>query len=591
MKGHADMSTNYQDRESKIGELQQLYGKYRGMRALLLTRVSSGSQSHDAQERVIRELLIEPLAFQLNEERHVIHSTYTGLEYRYHAALDEILLMAERREFDVLCLDVLDRGLGRKATPREIFRGQLLEFGVHVLTTEPSDHSDDDSLEGQVMRVFKGLKAESEIDDLVRRTKNGKRHKALGNPKKGIPQKVIGNGARPYGFKYVRGEKGRVETLEPNYEVVRIDSKGVIWTEVRVVIFMFRCAKRRIPIRQICERLNKIGIPAPCISIGRKYTSRGVQAEKLIWQPPSVSRMLRNTTYSGRYIANELHTERVPGRKSRLAIKTPPEEWITVPVPVLVSVEMQEEVIKNLQCNQQFSMRNNQQEEPELFRGGLAKCGNCGRTATPNSGRHGRYYRCSGISNLHKCPGCSTNILTVEKAGWGVVLEIIHNPSKIDEALEKQKSKDPTASRREHIGKKLAENRKKQKNLRRNHIRASEEGELDRETIEEYTLRMKQLKQEEQQLETEYADDDKIHREWEKAQRELERLHKKCATMREKLKDPTYTPSYKEKRDMIEFLGITVILWERGHINPQTYKPERIRVQVRFVDIVLQPFQ
>ena len=93
---------------------QPAYEQYRGLRALLLTRVSTPGQSHEAQERVIREKLIEPLGLILDEERHVIHDTYTGLEYRYRAALDDILGMAERQEFDLLCLDVLDRGLGVK---------------------------------------------------------------------------------------------------------------------------------------------------------------------------------------------------------------------------------------------------------------------------------------------------------------------------------------------------------------------------------------------------------------------------------------------------------------------------------------------
>jgi hypothetical protein len=45
-------------------------------------------------------------------------------------------------------------------------------------------------------------------------------------------------------------------------------------------------------------------------------------------------------------------------------VKTSPEEQIIVPVPALVSVEVQEEIIKNLQSNQQFAMRNNQQKVP-----------------------------------------------------------------------------------------------------------------------------------------------------------------------------------------------------------------------------------
>src|SRR5215472_13555860 len=194
---------------------QPAYEQYRGLRALLLTRVSTPGQSHDVQERVIREKLIEPLGLILDEENHVIHDTYTGLEYRYRAALDDVLRMAERREFDLLCLDVLDRGLGRKGVSREVFRGQLRELGIHILSTEPNDHSDDDSLEGQLMRLLRGYKAEEEVNDFVRRAKNGKRSKALGNP---------------------------------------------------------------------------------AISTGRKYKSRGVQAEIPLWPQGTLSRMLRDTT-------------------------------------------------------------------------------------------------------------------------------------------------------------------------------------------------------------------------------------------------------------------------------------------------------
>lgn len=99
---------------------------YRGKRALILTRVSTAIQekkySHAAQERTVREKLIEPLGLRLDENRHIIHDTYTGLEYRYRQALEDILAMAERQEFDVLCMDVLDRGLGRKALAREFIQ-------------------------------------------------------------------------------------------------------------------------------------------------------------------------------------------------------------------------------------------------------------------------------------------------------------------------------------------------------------------------------------------------------------------------------------------------------------------------------------
>lgn len=577
---------------------QPEYEKYRGMRALLLTRVSTGSQSHDAQERVIREKLIKPLGLLLDEEKHVIHDTYTGLEYRYRAALDDILRMAECREFDVLCLDVLDRGLGRRGVSREVFRGQLRELGIHILTTEPSDHSDDDSLEGQLMRLLKGYKAEEEINDFVRRSKNAKRYKALGNPEKGIPPHVIGNGERPYGYKYVRDAKGKIETLEPNYDIVCVDSKGITWSEVRIIVFIFRCARRRIPLRDICLRLNKIGIPASSTTKGRKYTSKGVVSEKLIWEISVISRMLRNTAYSGRMVVNGSHNEKVPGKKYPRRVKNPPEEWIIVPVPAIVSAEVQEEILRNLERNQKFARRNSEQQVPGLLYGGLAKCGNCNRTASPrittwnakNGNQHEyMYYRCmtQAGSTFHKCSGCYINAATIDNAAWKVALKIIQNPSVVDKALEERRTKDPTASRRKQIKKHLAGVLKEREGLQGDLLRLIKERKLDQSTEDVLTNRLRELERLEHQYNSELADDDIMHREWEAAQRELEKLHRKCAVMREKLKNPDYEPDFKDKRDMIEFFGITAVIWEEGHINPQNGKPERFKIQARFGDIVL----
>ena len=579
--------SDYNDREARRQELLTLYGKYRGLRALLLTRVSTGSQSHDAQERVIREMLIELLDLQLDEERCVIHSTYTGLEYRYHEALDEILRMAERREFDVLCLDVLDRGLGRKGVSREIFRGQLRELGIHILTTEPSDHSDDDSLEGQLMRLLKGYKAEEEVNDFVRRSKNAIRHKALGDPEKNIPPKVVGKGIRTYGYTFVCDAKGKRESLEPNYAVVWVDSKGVEWTEVRVVVFIFRCATRRIGLRQICKRLNQIGIPAPSISIGRKYTSRGIQAEKVVWQIPVVSKMLRNPTYTGKVVVNGHHTSKVPGKKSARRIKNPPEEHIIVPVPAIVSEEMQEEIMRNLQSNRRFSPRNNKQGELTLLRAGFAKCGNCGRNVSARRARPGSkyeyiYYRCTAHMNgvSRKCIGCSAmNARTIDDAAWQKAVEIIRDPSIVDAAVAERRSKDPTASRRKQISKEMASLEAERGDLQADLLRLIRERSLDRNTEGVLTNRLKEIEKLANQLRSELLDDEKIHQQWNTAQRKLEKMHQRCAVMREKLDDPAYEPDYKTKRDLLEFFGITATIWETGH------KP-RFKIQFNPPEIV-----
>lgn len=569
------------------------YEKYRGLRALLLTRVSTSGQSHEAQERVIREKLIEPLGLILNEEKHVIHDTYTGLEYRYRAALDNILRMAERREFDVLCLDVLDRGLGRKGVSREVFRGQLRELGIHILSTEPSDHADDDSLEGQLMRLLKGYKAEEEINDFVRRSKNAIRHKALGDPQKGIPPKVVGNTARLYGYKYVLSSKGKRETLEPNYDVVWVDSKGVVWTEVRVVIFLFRCAKRRIPLRTIARRLNDIGVPPPCVSKGTKFTSKGVQAEKLIWQTGTVSRMLRHTGYSGKEVINKYRTAKVPGKKWRQYTQTSQEEQIIVPIPALVNEELQAEVLKNLEQNRRWASRNNT-GPLALMRGGLAKCGNCGRNLAlqrrygyykpgPEEQRLHVFYRCGSKSHgtLHKCKGCYVSVITLDSAVWEKALEIIRDPSIVDAEIARRKSDDPTASRRKQINKELASITAERDDLQATLLRMIRERKLDRNTENVLSNRLKELEKLEYEFNSELLDDDKVHRQWEATQREIEKLHKKCEVMRKRLSDPTYEPSYETKRELIEFFGIVAIVWDNEH------KP-KFKIQAKFAEIMLR---
>src|SRR5205085_5760928 len=165
---------------------------YFGKRALMFLRVSSIRQEDKyglpAQEKEIREKLIQPLGLVLDEEKHIIRDTHTGLEFRQHKALNDILAMAKRHEFDVVVMDVLDR-LGRRGLEREIYRMQLREQGVRILTTDPQEHADDDSLVGELVRFVKGIQAEEELNNTRRRCMHGKRVKVEGDTAKGVDPK------------------------------------------------------------------------------------------------------------------------------------------------------------------------------------------------------------------------------------------------------------------------------------------------------------------------------------------------------------------------------------------------------------------
>ncbi|MDQ2906271.1 MAG: recombinase zinc beta ribbon domain-containing protein [Chloroflexota bacterium] len=247
--------------------------------------------------------------------------------------------------------------------------------------------------------------------------------------------------------------------------------------------------------------------------------------------------------------------------------------------------------MRSLQHNQKIARRNNKQPLT-LLRAGIAKCGHCGRSLAVH--RRSRFYnepeehlrhlayRCSTVSSsLHPCVGCSIIVPFLDNAVWEKALEIIRDPSIIDEEIARRRSDDPTASRRKQINKLLAEIRNEQNDLQTTLLRMIKERKLDRKTENLLASRLKELEKLEHEYNSELLDDNKIHQQWAEAQKELEKLHKKCAVMREKLGDPAYVPSYETKRELIEFFGMTVRLWNAEH------KP-RFEIQVNPLNIVVQ---
>jgi hypothetical protein len=65
----------------------------------------------------------------------------------------------------------------------------------------------------------------------------------------------------------------------------------------------------------------------------------------------------------------------------------------------------------------------------------------------------------------------------------------------------------------------------------------------------------------------------------------LEKFRQWCNEKREKFDNSEYIPTYKEKREACERLGIKVYIWREDHINPDTNKKERIRVTAMPTDI------
>lgn len=550
---------------------------YRGKRALILTRVSTAMQekkySHAAQERTVREKLIEPLGLRIvDKERHIIHDTYTGLEYRYREALERILEMAERGEFDLLCMDVLDRGMGRKALAREMFRMQLRELGVRILTTQESDHADDDSLEGQIMRFIKGYKAEDEINDLVRRTSDGRREKALGVAEKGIPPKIVGNGARLYGYQYLYDEKGERIGYELNFSVVHVGEDGTEWTEVTVVRFIFVLAADGISTRQICRMLNEKGIPSPFVTKGMQ--DRRVKKQPS-WQPQVIGRMLKNSAYYGEY--RQFKTAsigRKPGYKRPARRNTTEEEQLIIRIPAIVTKELAEKVQRKVSHNKQLATRNNQTSKESLMRGGFAKCGHCGTTLrvfrrvnTRKSGKEVAYfsYNCAKPYNyVGLCKGCSIAVDILDLAVWEKAVEIIRDPSEVDRKIEQLTAENSATQHRKRALKTLNDIRREQETLRNNLSTVMRKKVLDERTVAFLSGQLQLLGQQEEEALNQLADEQALQDKYTKLHQRIAEFHQQCQEWREKLNDSQFIPSFQFKRDALQFFGMSVIVWKQG---------------------------
>ena len=238
---------------------------YRGERGLILLRVSTEEQEKHygfpSQLREVMEKVVKPRGIRISDpNKYIKYDTYTGMEFRERAILDEILRMAKNKEFDVLIMDVLDR-LGRVGLPREIYRAELRMHGVRTLTTKPEEHADDDSLMGQMIRLLHGFKSEEERNDIIRRTQNGKRERVLKD------HKLLGNHPNKYGWKYADEDKGAYILDEDpirielgNGRILR-DENGEVWTKAKVRRRMFVWIEQGWTVRVIAAYLTSQHIP------------------------------------------------------------------------------------------------------------------------------------------------------------------------------------------------------------------------------------------------------------------------------------------------------------------------------------------
>jgi site-specific DNA recombinase len=192
-------------------------------------------------------------------------------------------------------------------------------------------------------------------------------------------------------------------------------------------------------------------------ALAAELTARRVATPtgKPIWRASTVRQLLTNPAYKGQAASGRLRTTPAQRRKSALepigrGMSTrahPPEEWITIPVPALVSAEQFDLVAQRLAANQRAARRST--THPYLLRG-LVSCGICrlscsGVTRTASDTRY-RYYRCLGkmaqvsSGRASCCPARFIPATQLDELVWTDLCAVLQQPELVTQAVKRAHS-------------------------------------------------------------------------------------------------------------------------------------------------------
>lgn len=493
-------------------------------RAAIYIRVSEEKQqeegySLESQERRCREYCSKQ-GYVLNEE-HIYQDVKTGILYRERPGLSALRSAARRHEFDILVIYDLDR-FSRDPVHQAIVIEDLEYYNVKV---ECVLRKLDDSPEGKLVQYILGFSAKLEHERICERTQRGRISRALSG-------KMLGQGQPLYGYTW--NEDRTAYLIEPN--------------EAEVVRFAFESVAQGKSIRSVAKSLEQQGI----------LTRQG----KKFWRPSTLGQMLSNRFYIGEAVL--FRYRRVSGDK-RETVQV--KDQVKLPegtVPAIIDTATFEKVQQQLQINKQSAARNNKNPQDALLRCGLVICGHCNHSMGVKRNRSWNFvsYLCGNYVCCRQAAPKYTVIpaASLDKAVWQRAIEIIRNPSLVEEAINAQMPKDEHQEDMKVIKGKLADIERRRKQLT-----AALEDDIDEDTYKDIKARLKLLAEEKQAWEKELKRYQNEQALLEEERAALEDFKRWCTEEREKLDDPNYETTYENRRRACIRLGIKAVVWRPEH--------------------------
>lgn len=442
--------------------------------------------------------------------------TWTGTQYRERPSLSQLRAQIRAGNIDVVVCHALDR-LSRDQTHTAVLVDEIEHYGCRLdLVTEAFD----DTSTGRLIRSVQSFAAELEREKIIERSMRGRRARVEAG-------KLLPTGMVLYGYRWRDETKSQLDS-DPE--------------TVPIVERIYREYVQGSSIRTIADALSAAGIPTPTRQSNR-------------WQYATVRNILRNAAYKGQAFGWGYRHSR-PGKPqyfdSEQAIELP--EGTIAPI---VSADVWDTAQRRLATNQQRSRRNAKEPEAALLRSGFARCGHCGWAlkARPKTG--GRYeYICGRRSSLNDCLGPSILVSTLDSAAWGRVEHLMFAEGVIEQEIKRQREDDPAEVDMIALDRRLANLSREIDNLVMAIGRVQ-----STDAASSLAARLDQLHEQRRSVEAERTEIQRRRVDWQKLEDQIVEFGMWKHTVAERL--PMLT--WKDKRGLLDLLGIEAQLWRSGH--------------------------
>ena len=331
-------------------------------------------------------------------------------------ALDRLRDQARLGDFEAVIILSPDR-FARSYPHQWVLLEEFKKYGCSVIFME---NPFGDSPHGQLLAQMQGMIAEYERTQIADRTRRGRLHKA----QKG---EFLPWAYRTYGYRYIPKQAGLLPRVEIHPE------------QAVVVQDMFRwLIHEQLTTRQIVKRLNALKIP----------TRTGQNA---VWHVASVRCMLSNPLYAGQGHYNRTKSG-VPRKETRRKFRPrtdnyareprPPEEWVPITAPALISAETFAKAQEQLKQNQVKARRAYQPTSQRYLLRTLVRCGLCqlhmqaARQLSVCKRYEYLYYCCAGkdavtVGRVEPCPSRRVRADRLDTLVWTLVRELLQDPQVI----------------------------------------------------------------------------------------------------------------------------------------------------------------